>query len=116
MDSYIYNLRDGETSNTTNLVDRVEDAEFRTLRVIEIVLPFVHDLGGVKHRTVKVGHLVIIFPFARSEPDAIFSLPIVTSSSRTDTKNGSVEVQLAHSRVRPPLHLGQARGAGLSYS
>jgi hypothetical protein len=84
--------------------------------VTEIFLPIVHDLGGVKHRTVKFSHLLILFLFARFEPDTIFSLPVVTSSSRADTKNGSVKVQLAHSRVRPPLHLGQARGSGLSDS
>lgn len=46
------NLREGETGDTTNLVDGVEDAELRARRVIEVVLPVIHDLGGVQHGTV----------------------------------------------------------------
>lgn len=45
----INDVREWETSNATNLVDRVKNAKLGALGLPEVVLPIVHGLRRVQH-------------------------------------------------------------------
>lgn len=102
------NVRERETGNATNLVDRVENTKLGARGVTEIILPIVHGLRRVQHGSKKLR-----ISIAQTAWRSLGFLPIVTSRGRADTQNRGVKVQHAHSRVSPPFDLCELRSLRL---
>jgi hypothetical protein len=79
-----------EADNTANVVGVVHETEAVVVGVIEVDSPAGHLLGRVHHHTSKSGQSRILVVSIR------YYSPIVSSGSRGNTENASVEVKLSH--------------------
>lgn len=56
------NIREWETGNATNLVDRVENTKLGARGVTEIILPIVHGLRRVQHGSKTLSVSLVASP------------------------------------------------------